>query len=96
MHRITKTIQVEPGSELDRLLDDADETNLELVRGGIHYRIDRVTPHPVANLWAGYDPDAAIKGMRRAAGSWSDVDAEALKDELRRAREEGSRPLHRP
>lgn len=36
------TIQVEPGSELDRLLDAAADTEILLVKGGVHYRLDRV------------------------------------------------------
>ncbi len=43
-----------------------------------------------------YDPVAALAGIREAGGSWHDLDAEALKADLYRAREEGTRPLDRP
>jgi hypothetical protein len=95
MDHSVKTIWVKPGSELDHLLAEADETDLELNRGGIRYRINRIAAEQVTDLWVDYDPVAVVEGMRRAAGSWSDIDAEALKDELRRARKIGSRPLNR-
>ncbi len=43
-----------------------------------------------------YDAAAALAGIRAAGGSWSDLDAEALKADLYRAREEGTRSLDRP
>lgn len=39
-----------------------------------------------------YDPAATLASIRAAGGSWSDLDAEALKADLYRAREEGTRP----
>ena len=87
-----KTIEVEPGGELDRLLDEADEAPLRLVRNGVRYRLDRETE----DIWADYDPERAIEGMRRAAGSWKDVDAEALKAYIYTGREQGTRPPDRP
>jgi len=47
-----KTIEVESGSELDRLLDEADEAPVRLVRNGVRYRLDREG----ADIWADYDP----------------------------------------
>ena len=35
-----------------------------------------------------YDPVAALAGIREAGGSWHDLDAEALKADLYRARED--------
>ena len=91
-----RTIRVEPGSELDRLLDEAGETPVELERGGIRYRLNRVAADTTEDIWAGYDPNKVRASMRAAAGSWRDIDTEALKAELYRARGEGSRPLDRP
>ena len=86
-----KTIEVAPGSELDRLLDEAAEAPLRLVRNGERFRLDREPAED--DIWAGYDPERTRAGMRAAAGSWTDVDAEALKAYIYRAREEGTRPL---
>ncbi len=96
MHRATKTIQVRPGSELDRLLAEIDSVDLQFERDGVRYRINRVEEELSNDIWSDYDPDLALAGIRSAAGSWSDIDAEALKDELYRARERGSPPSTRP
>ena len=94
-----KTIEVVPGSELARLLDEANGASLVLVKDGVRYHLDREPSDPGATLrnpWATYDPDLALAGMREAAGSWSDVDTEKLKEDIYRWREEGSRPPERP
>jgi hypothetical protein len=38
------TIQVEPGSELDRVLESVPDTEVVLVKAGVHYRLSRVDP----------------------------------------------------
>ncbi len=43
-----------------------------------------------------FDPVATLAGIRAAAGSWRGLDTEALKADLHRAREEGTRPSERP
>lgn len=79
-----RTIQVEPGSELDRLLDIVDDgTPVVLVRDGKQYRV-RVLPN--ADQVA-----RTIAGMRAAAGSWGDVDAASLKEYVYLGRDEGTR-----
>ncbi|MBI4318448.1 MAG: hypothetical protein HY675_08160 [Chloroflexi bacterium] len=50
---------------------------------------------PYPHQWTGYDPEAALAGIRAAAGSWKDLDTEALKKHIYRARREGSRPYKR-
>lgn len=82
-----RTIAVEPGGEIDRLLDEAAGRPLRLVRGNERYRLHRESGDP----WADYDPERAIAGMRAAAGGWGDLDADALKAAVYRWREEGSR-----
>lgn len=86
-----KTIEVEPGSEVDRLLDEAERAPLRLVRGSVRFRLVQETDDD--DVWAGYDPERARAGMRVAAGAWSDLDAEELKAYIYRGREEGTRPL---
>ena len=95
MVNVLKTIHVEPGSEVDRLLDEAAAGPIDIERDGERYRLNRVTGNTEGDLWDGYSAERAITNMRAAAGSWSDVDAEELKAYLYRAREEGTRPLGR-
>jgi len=89
-----KTIEVEPGSALDRLLDEAGGAPLRLVRGDERFRLDREADED--DIWANYDPERAIAAIRAATGAWSEADAEAIKAYIYRAREEGSRPPERP
>ena len=91
MHAV-KTIQIEPGSEIDRLLDEAATGPINLERRGEQFRLNRVE-YGTGDIEAGYDAQRAIAGMRAAAGSWSDIDAEEIKAYLYRAREERTRPL---
>ena len=92
MYEEPETILVQPGSELALLLEEAAGRPLVREKDGVRYRLEREE----ADIWAGYDPVAARAGIRAAAGSWSDLDAEELKAALYRAREEGSRPPDRP
>ncbi|HVX28935.1 MAG TPA: hypothetical protein VHA53_00540 [Nitrolancea sp.] len=39
-----KIIHVKPGSELDQLLENADDTPIELEKNGVRYRVNRVEP----------------------------------------------------
>lgn len=91
-----QVITVAPDSELARLLDKAMVTPLVLERDGVRYRLSREEAAETDALWAGYDPAAALAGIRAAAGSWSDIDAEKMKGFIYHAREEGSRPNDRP
>ena len=88
MLREVKIIEVRPGSELAHLLDEAAETPLLLVKDGVRYRLDREDE----DIWAGYDPEAARAGIRAAAGSWKEIDAEAFKAYIRQRRRASSRP----
>jgi hypothetical protein len=89
-----KTIEVAPGGELDRILDEAGGAPLRLVRGGERFRLDREADED--DIWADYDPERARAGIRAAAGAWTDIDGESLKEYIYRAREEGTRPPDRP
>ena len=96
-----KTVDVEPGSELDRLLDEAAEAPLRLVRDGARFRLapeneDEWAGPNLDLARAGRYPSAeqvarAIAGLRKAAGSWRDVDVEALKADLRERRRTAKR-----
>jgi len=88
MLREPKTINVDPDSELDHLLDEAP---VILARNGVRYRLS-IEDDP----WANYDPEAVRTAIRAIAGRWSAVDAERMKEAIYRAREEGTRPVNRP
>ena len=87
-----RPVEVEPGSTIDQLIEEASGKPLVLVRNGVRYRLDRDEKDP----WADYDPEKVRAGMRAAAGRWIGMDAEAFTEYLYRAREEGSRPPDRP
>ena len=89
----SEVIHVDPGSELDRLLDEADDGPVILKRRGRRYRLvsESLKIADPDNIWADYDPEKALAATRAAAGKWKDVDGEALKEFIYRAREEGTR-----
>lgn len=80
MVHASKLIHVDPGSELDRYLDDAADEPVMLERGGKLYRLTLVERTSDDDLWSNYDPERALAGIRAAAGGWQGlVDAEELK-----------------
>ncbi|HVC32682.1 MAG TPA: hypothetical protein VNL16_04155 [Chloroflexota bacterium] len=92
MAKALRTIKVTADSDLGHVLDEAAYGPVLLEKDGTRYRLAREPE----DIWAGYDPQAALDGMGEAAGSWQDVDAEAFKAFIYRAREEGTRPATRP
>ena len=107
----TKTIEVAPGSELARLLDEAEGKPLVLVKEGVRYRVDledasASSPLPARNVtsagtgphdpWADYDPDKLWAGIQAAAGSITEEEAGEMIANIYRWREEGTRPLDCP
>lgn len=85
-------ITISTHGEIARLLDEADNGPLILEKDGVRYRLDREGSADLPS----YDAAATLEGIRAAAGSWSDLDTEALKADLYRAREEGTRSTDRP
>ncbi|MCL4459661.1 MAG: hypothetical protein M1136_01915 [Chloroflexi bacterium] len=94
MARELKKIHVTPGSELARLLEQAALAPLILEKDGERYRLNR--EEEKEDIWAGYDPEKVRKALAQTAGSWADIDTDALIADIYRAREEGSRPANRP
>lgn len=90
-----RTIRVTPGSELARLLETAGTGPLLLEKNGEIYRLDRVEVEP-EYIWEGYSPERVRRAIDATAGSWADLDTDALIADLYRAREEGTRPGSRP
>lgn len=79
-------------SDLAELLDDASTGPVIIERDGVLYRLTRISDEGLPD----YDPDYALRVLEETAGSWRDVDADALVVELHAARERGSRPPDRP
>lgn len=93
-----KRIKVTEKTKLSDVLSEAERAPIELERDGELYKLARVslTVAEGDDPFAHYDPEAVRTGMRAAAGSWSDIDPEAFKAYIYRAREEGTRPSDRP
>jgi hypothetical protein len=90
--RESVTIAVEPGSELARALEAVDEKVIVLVSSGRRYVIERDP------LGAVDDEDAETfrEALRAAGRVFTPEEAERLKQDIYRWREEGTRPPDRP
>jgi hypothetical protein len=93
-----KPIKITPSIRIVDLLERADKAPLVLEQNGVRYRLSREdeAPHEDEDLWADYDPEEFIEALNAAAGSWADLDADALVQDIYRWRREGSRPADRP
>ncbi len=83
----SKIIKVTPGSELDRLLEEAAIRPLTLERDGIRYRLAVAER---ADGWPDIDPETAERMMEEVIGSISEEEADALIADIYRRREECS------
>ena len=59
--------------------------------GGRRYHLEHIEPDDEA-----YDPEEARRILAATVGLWADIDTEAMKEELRKARKDGSRSADRP
>ncbi len=84
-------LRVDPESELAHLLDEVGETPILLEKNGKVYRLTMEVDSQI-----GYDPEEVKSAIRKTAGSWADVDADAFLAQLYDARDEGSRAVTRP
>ena len=82
-----KVVDVPPGSELARLLDEADGAPLVLVKDGVRYRLEREDAKD--DPWANDDPEQVEQVLAETAGAWKHIDAEALKADVRAQRGHG-------
>jgi hypothetical protein len=89
MAKEREPITVPPDGEVARLLDAVAKTPVLLTKDG---RLYQLTPATADDPVAGYDPAAVQAAVASTAGSWADLDTEALKALLVRARDEGTRP----
>ncbi len=87
-----KHIKVKPGSELARLLEEANETPLLLEKDGVFYRLMASNQE---NIWADYDPERVRAGLKESAGALAGVDTKQLLADIHEAREQ-RRSRNRP
>jgi hypothetical protein len=90
-----RKIKVTAGSELEKLVDESRHHPVLLEKDGAVYSLTPASSDP-DDLWAGYDPDKVKEAIATYAGSWKDLDADAMIAEIYAARERGTRPAHRP
>lgn len=84
-----KRITVQAGSELSRLLDEADKGPLLLERDGKTYRLVSKAQED-EDFWAGYDPDEVRRVLHEMAGSLPEDEADRMLAELSRRRDEAA------
>jgi len=70
----------------------SEEAELIVTAEEVETRRDEATE----GIWTGYDSKAVDEALRETAGSWSDIDPDAVVAAIYRAREEGTRPPSRP
>jgi hypothetical protein len=86
------TVQLDPESELAKVLDAAETTPVVLVSNGDRYVVSRQPVEPADD----YDPEEFRAALRAAAGTFTPEEGERLKQDIYRWREEGTRPINRP
>lgn len=96
----SKTVDVAPDSELADLLRESGEIRLVLSLEGKRFRVepedDSRGDLAEEDPWADFDSVRFLEGIDAAAGGWKHLDAERMKADIRRWRDEGSRPADRP
>lgn len=94
---VSKRLRVLPDSELSSLLHDAlvsgepvlVDTGETIYRLGIE---SAATATPTGHSPTAESVERSRRGIREAAGSWGDIDAEAFKQYIRERRQTSSRP----
>ncbi len=85
-----KTIQVDDETSLAEVLAEADGAPIRLTKDNATYWVTREEDD------ASRRAEAIAAAVDATRGSWKDLDADAIIDELYRARDEGTRPATRP
>ena len=92
MAREPRTITIDSDNELGKALAEPDNSPIILVRNGTRFRVTRDPEDP----WANYDPEKVREGLRKVAGLRTEEEADRIKEEIYRGRDEGTRPIDRP
>ena len=83
----TKVINVAPGSELGRFLEEIGEAPVVLEKDGERYVLAREDAH---DIWADYDPEKVRQALPQSAGALAGIDRESLLSDTHAAREQNS------
>lgn len=67
-----RTLDVEPGSELNQWLEEANGAPLFLIKNGVRFRVER--ERDTADIWADYDPEKVRQALRESAAAWRGID----------------------
>jgi hypothetical protein len=87
----TKLVKLTPDSTANELLDDADHEPVVVERNGVRYVVRREMD--ADDIWAGYDPELALKALDEIVGIFDDIDTDAWIADIYEARKKGSRPI---
>ena len=92
MRTATRTIHVDPGSELSQTLQAARTSGESVVvdTGETRYTIVVALAEPARDIFADYDPVLAVAGLRALDEALAGVDREALLRDLRAQRTQDS------
>lgn len=86
------TIEVDPESDIAELLGRAETEPVVLALKGIRFRLER----EIDDSYPDSGGEPFWESLRRFAGILEPEEGERWKEEVYRAREEGSRPSSRP
>ena len=84
----TQSIKLNPNEELARRLNQKDAQPVVIEVNGVRYDVVRQTE----DIWAGYDPQRALKAIEKSAGilKRAGVDAEQLEKDVYEDRTQNS------
>lgn len=85
-----KTIRVDDETSLAEVLAEADGAPVRLTKDDVSYWVTREEDRA---SWRAEDISEAVDATK---GSWSDLDTDAIIDDIYKARGEGTRPATRP
>ena len=83
----TKTIKVEPDSELGLLLAEVGGAPIVLDKDGERYVLAR---EDAQDIWAAYDPEEVRQALLRSAGVLAGIDRNSLLEDIHTARKQDS------
>ena len=89
-----KPVEVSENTEWLRLLKNAEEAPLLLEHDGVLFRLSRADAEDGTEEQP--SREEVLRMLDRVAGSWGDLDADQLVEEIYEARRIGSRPDDRP
>ena len=89
-HEPVKKISVPEGSSLAKLLRDAAGRPILLEKNGELYRLERMEPDEKTP--SPEEVTRSREGIRKAAGSWKEIDTEAFKAYIAKRRQTANRP----